>query len=80
MCRLPSMSRSIHRQLHAALKGKGWSLRELHRRSGLSCSEVSLSRKLRGLQKLFADEVEVLAVVLEAEISTGPVQPQGEAA
>jgi uncharacterized protein (DUF488 family) len=71
VCRVAIVAHSIRQQLADALTERGWSIRELHRRARLGCTEVSLSRKLRGKQTLRSTEVERLARVLRIEVTAG---------
>lgn len=58
------MSRPLREQIATAFTARGWTLAELIEHSGLTCSEESMGRKLRGSQSLRAPEIEALAGAL----------------
>ena len=64
--------KTLAEQLLAAMTGKGWSVPELLKRSGLTCDRTSLYRKLHGEQKLSTEECEQLAQVLGITIAWAP--------
>jgi hypothetical protein len=64
------MALSLHQQLHAAWQKSEKSLPELGRMAGISCSAVSLSRKLRGLQVMSTSECEALSRALGLSVRT----------
>lgn len=61
----------IHQQLLDAYETRDLTWDELIRLANLKCSADSVSRKLRGKQKLFSYEIEALAKALRVEIRAG---------
>ncbi len=73
------MSRPLREQIAAAFSARGWTLAALLEHSGLTCSEESLGRKLRGSQALRATEIEALAGALGVVIAfDGAAEPEAQ--
>lgn len=54
------------------MRQRGWSVPKLLVESGLQCDRTSLQRKLRGTQKLYADEIQKLVNTLGAIVAVVP--------
>lgn len=77
---MQTVTLDVRARLRGALEAKGWSVLDLHRRSGIDCSRVSLHRKLYGyrrrykgraryqFQPLTVEEVQTLARPLKLEV------------
>ena len=62
---------SLQKQLHQAWVASGLTLDQLSAKAGLHMTKVSMSRKLRGLQKMTTQECEALSKVLRVQVAFG---------
>lgn len=60
--------KTLAEQLRVAMLAKKMSVPALLKESGLDCDRTSLQRKLSGDQKLFTEEAEKLAAVLDCTL------------
>jgi len=65
------MARSLQAQIWDAFAASDLTVDELSERAGLELDRASMSRKLRGKQKMWTVECERIARVLGIEVSTG---------
>jgi hypothetical protein len=65
------MARSLQAQIWAAFEEADLTFDELSEKAGLELDRASMSRKLRGKQKMWTVECERIARVLGIEVSTG---------
>ncbi len=70
--RRPLPTGGLRQQIVDAFRASGLTLADLILRSGLQCSEATMSRKMGGTQTLRAEEVEALARALCVQVVTGP--------
>jgi hypothetical protein len=67
-------------QLHRAWERSGLTLQQLRDKAKLKMSIVSVSRKLRGLQTISAEEASAFAKVLGERVEIGKERRRGLAA
>jgi transcriptional regulator with XRE-family HTH domain len=65
------MARSLQAQIWAAFEKANLTFDQLSEMAGLDLDRASMSRKLRGKQKMWTVECERIARVLGVEVSTG---------